>query len=416
MAKSPILLVTDVTPIPEYTGSNLRVKDLIRHLHESGQPLYVLLQRTQVEWETIAFLKQYTTDFFVTPNIRLASNRNSPRAGRGKKFHNYLVWHLSQSAAGNRGLNLLRRALGRPPVTFGGDLKDSDGHCSPETQQTLQTLNDQLNPRAIIVVYAWMAECLQELNTQAKLILDTIDVMHQRVERLKQYKLPVGWCICRDREMKILSQFDAIIAIQDEEAEVFRAMVPEKRVITVGTSHPLLPAALEPMAGRLLFIGGPNAGNIMGMESFLKEVWPGILKARPEAELAICGKIGGRLKTKAPRLLLQGFVEDVGQAYNEAAVVINPLWVGSGLKIKTVEALCRGKALVTTPCGIEGMVPPPEGACRVVEQPEQMAKAIIELLREPEKRKALESAAYDYARQWLSPSHVYRQLDELLNG
>ena len=50
-----------------------------------------------------------------------------------------------------------------------------------------------------------------------------------------------------------------------------------------------------------------------------------------------------------------GHKENIEKEYAEATVVINPAWIGTGLKIKTVEALARGKALVTTPKGIEGL-------------------------------------------------------------
>ena len=171
----------------------------------------------------------------------------------------------------------------------------------------------------------------------------------------------------RDEEARSMRGFDAIIAIQAEEAAEIRAMCPDQTVITLGTSSPPPPERdIEEHENTLLYVGGANGANIDGMRHFLERCWPRIRKACPRAELRVCGYIyQAFLSESHDGVEFLGHVDDIELEYAQAALVVNPIWVGTGLKIKTIEALARGKALVTTGKGIEGMQGDPSVACAI---------------------------------------------------
>ena len=84
-----------------------------------------------------------------------------------------------------------------------------------------------------------------------------------------------------------------------------------------------------------------------------------------------------------------GFVEDTTSLYAEAGVVISPLRAGSGLKIKLIEALAHGKAVVATPKTLQGVEALFSQAVCLAEDPNKFASAVTELLIDRNARAAL---------------------------
>jgi len=110
---------------------------------------------------------------------------------------------------------------------------------------------------------------------------------------------------------------------------------------------------------------------------------------------------------------LHGLVPSLEPYYADAAVVLNPVPYGTGLKIKTVEALCFGKALVTTPSGVIGL--PRDGDLPyVIAEIGDMAAPVSELLASPDRRDALGAAALAFARGRFAPEVAYAGLEALL--
>ena len=90
---------------------------------------------------------------------------------------------------------------------------------------------------------------------------------------------------------------------------------------------------------------------------------------------------------------MEGFVADVRPAYERAAVVIAPLVASAGTNIKILEAMAMGKAIVSTPAGINGLDLEPGVDVVVASDAQAVAEAILSLLRDPARRKSLEARA-----------------------
>lgn len=125
--------------------------------------------------------------------------------------------------------------------------------------------------------------------------------------------------------------------------------------------------------------------NVDGMIHFIQDIWPSIAEAHPEAR---CKIIGGRpppslLALAGPRVELTGFVSDLRPHLAAAAAVVVPLRLGGGTRLKIVEAMAMGKAIVSTTLGAEGIEAIPGRDLLVEDQPAAFADAVNRLLADP---------------------------------
>jgi polysaccharide biosynthesis protein PslH len=125
--------------------------------------------------------------------------------------------------------------------------------------------------------------------------------------------------------------------------------------------------------------------NIDGAIHFIQDIWPRIAEVHPEARFKI---IGGRpppslLALAGPRVELTGFVSDLRPHLAAAAVVVVPLRLGGGTRLKIVEGMAMGKAIVSTTLGAEGIEAVPGRDLFVEDEPAAFADAVNRLLAEP---------------------------------
>jgi len=118
-----------------------------------------------------------------------------------------------------------------------------------------------------------------------------------------------------------------------------------------------------------------------------------------------------------PGIEVEDFVSDVRPAYQRAAIVIAPLVVSAGTNIKIVEAMAMGKAIVSTPAGVNGLDVSPGRDVLIVNSGEEIAQAIALLLQDPAKRQPLEREArltaerkYDWDTIARAQAELYRNL------
>ena len=121
--------------------------------------------------------------------------------------------------------------------------------------------------------------------------------------------------------------------------------------------------------------------NIDGVIHFVQDIWPRIAAAHPQARFKI---IGGRpppslLALAGPRVELTGFVADLRPHLAAAAAVVVPLRLGGGTRLKIVEAMAMGKAIVSTTLGAEGIEAVPGRDLLIEDEPAAFADAVNRL-------------------------------------
>ena len=270
----------------------------------------------------------------------------------------------------------------------------------------------RFKPVAVIAEYIWMAPCLDVVPAGTLRVLDTHDLMHVR-KAMYEGQPEGAWVECsREEEQSLLAKADVVMAIQRHEAEVFRGMVPTKTVIHVPHCCEVRDTPLG--AGTndvVVFVGSTIEGNLLGLRAFLDTSWPIVRRFRPDAQLRIYGDIAGCIPARPDGVHAIGYVRNLMDAYRDASVVINPVALGTGLKVKSVEALAYGKALVTTSCGAEGLEDGRQGAFMLEDDPERFGHAVARLLDDENARTGLARRALAFARARFSPAAA---LDELL--
>jgi len=118
---------------------------------------------------------------------------------------------------------------------------------------------------------------------------------------------------------------------------------------------------------------------------FIRDIWPRIAEAHPEARCKIIGdRAPSSLQALAgPRVELTGFVSDLRPYLATAATVVVPLRLGGGTRLKIVEAMAMGKAIVSTTLGAEGIKAVPSRDLLVADEPVAFADAVNRLLADP---------------------------------
>jgi polysaccharide biosynthesis protein PslH len=157
----------------------------------------------------------------------------------------------------------------------------------------------------------------------------------------------------------------------------------------------------------------PNEDGIL---DFLDTTLPLIQREVPDVSLTIVGRNPSeRLRTgcNRPGVYVTGTVDDVRPYVDEAAVYVVPLRIGGGTRLKIFEALAMGKPVVSTTIGAEGL-PMVDGEHFIsADSPAEMARAVVSLLRDPARRRALGSAGRELVEQRHSWQRVALDFEQL---
>lgn len=172
--------------------------------------------------------------------------------------------------------------------------------------------------------------------------------------------------------------------ISDRDAETFRSWAGDDKVSTLpmafdeGCIHPFYEDAPSDPPVVLMVGNFGYGGNREGVYQVYRKVLPAVLARHPEAVFRFVGK-DFPSDVQHPRIQAAGFVEDLLGEYRRATIVLAPVTLGGGIKIKVIEALAAGKFLVATPKAMEG-IDAAEMENLVVVPLESFAAPIVEAL------------------------------------
>jgi polysaccharide biosynthesis protein PslH len=208
-------------------------------------------------------------------------------------------------------------------------------------------------------------------------------------------------------EPEQVRRFHHVIAVSETDRQAMRAMVDPSRISVVPTGVDLgkyqVDANTRPSGALVVFTGSMDwRPNIDGVEFFCHEIWPLVLAQVPAARFRIVGRDPDpRVKKLASASVeVTGTVPSIVEHLREAAVVVVPLRIGGGTRIKIYEGMAMGKATVSTTVGAEGLDVQHGRDILLEDTPAAFAAAIVQLLRDAEIRRRYEAAAAATARQY----------------
>ncbi|MCC6207113.1 MAG: glycosyltransferase [Gammaproteobacteria bacterium] len=323
-----------------------------------------------------------------------AGDRDAMRACWGDRYHS-----LSYRMPENRS-SKARRKVCKWLGSEGQYLYGIDEWYDPTANEFIRALAAKIGFDAVIAEYVFFSGALRCFGDGVLKLLDTHDAFTDRHRRyLAEGKKPLWFSTSRQEEARGLERADVVIAIQDNEARHFRE-ISHRRVITVGHIVPLDGVrGDEAKTAGMLYVGSGNEINVHAAKYFIDGILPGIRKHIPSATLTVAGGVCEKL-ADIPGVRLLGQVDDLAPLYRSAAVVVNPILFGTGLKIKTVEALGFGRSLVTTPAGAEGLEGVAGKAFMMADSEPAFSSAVITLLSDPGARRVLAENARECAAEW----------------
>jgi glycosyltransferase involved in cell wall biosynthesis len=385
MAK--ILFVSPISTHPVSQGCRVRLLNFAKEAAEAGHiPHLCYAPLNRGEGADIAEMRLFWGDrlhefkglaHFAPPPNSQRSNPFRRVAGRVRRW-------------GRRLLTRLRR-----PATFSVDTWYPTG-----LNDFLTALHSRHQFDTVVAEYLFFSQALTQFGESVRRVLDTHDAFSLRTQLFHRhgYGSQTGFTTDRHEEQKGLDRADVVIAIQDEEANYFRQLT-KKQVMRVGHLLKTDPPHPEPENTVVMAVGGPTAINVDGIRWFCTKVLPRIREQIPKAELWIAGDVCEAFPIAPCGSRLLGRVQNLSEFYRQAAVVINPVRVGSGLSIRSVEALAAGRPLVTTSAGARGLARGNGGGYLTADDRSAFAAAVIKLLIDPVSRKTEAAAARAYAER-----------------
>ena len=201
-------------------------------------------------------------------------------------------------------------------------------------------------------------------------------------------------------EQRILTRFDHVIAVSEHDKKLMSAWVEPERVTVVPTGVDTEQFCPDPQPGQekplVVFVGAMDwEPNVDAVKYFCAEIWPLVLAKVPGAHFRIVGRNPDR-RVRAlagSSVEVTGRVPSVVQHLREAAVVVVPLRIGGGTRIKIYEAMAVGKAVVSTTVGAEGLDVHHGQDIVLSDKPGDFAESVAVLMQDAEARGRLGLAA-----------------------
>jgi polysaccharide biosynthesis protein PslH len=252
---------------------------------------------------------------------------------------------------------------------------------------------------------------------------------HIRQERfyLRKAYLSLQNSRLRAFEEKVFSAVDAIVPITVNDEKAIRAMGFSNRIypcimgVNMAEYGPAPATAVKP---RTVFYFAsmdwlPNQEAVIW---FLENCWKKVHAVVPSARLIIAGR-GMPLSffhITEPNVSIVENVEDGRNFFRQHQVMIVPLWSGSGLRIKIIEGMAHGKAIVSTSIGAEGTGAVHGQNILIADTAEEFAGSVISLLTNDRMRGEMEKAASVFASQEFDNAKLVSRLTafykQLVNG
>jgi polysaccharide biosynthesis protein PslH len=194
-------------------------------------------------------------------------------------------------------------------------------------------------------------------------------------------------------EARSYSRFDLAVVVSEADQQLLHKRCPrlptELIPNCVDLSFFLLCA--DPGTSRTLLYFGhygypPNADAIL---YFCQEMLPLIRQKIPDVQVLVAGRQPPDELAKYPGVQVLGLVPDIRTCLAQADVVIAPLRIGGGTRIKILEALAAGKAVVSTRLGAEGLKVTHGENILLADEPAEFADCVVHLLEQPALRSEL---------------------------
>ncbi len=292
----------------------------------------------------------------------------------------------SEQSRASLGFALMRGVLGEHPFVV-------QKYASADMRKRIAELLPQFD-----IVHVDMLPLAALVGaTRVPMVLNAHNVEHELLERRIEIETrPLHRAFLRTQvgrlrhfEATVCRRAARILACSETDAQQLSALAPQTPVTVVPNgvdTQAIGTSDAEPRAHRMIFVGQMSwFPNRDGVAWFLDEILPRIVRVRPDAQFALVGKNAGLQvpSSIAGNVQLLGFVDDLVPVMTDAAVYVVPLRAGSGTRLKVLEAMAFGKAIVTTHIGSEGIALDDGENAIYADSADDFAAAVLRVMDDP---------------------------------
>lgn len=290
---------------------------------------------------------------------------------------------------------------------------------SSSAAERLKALAERWRPDVIRVDYPAMAHYLGTLDgipSPRVLVLydPPLEAARNRAQMFGGRLAPLEVAAWRRFEQRALARADAVVVFTERDRRALGASSSLRvRVIPVGAD--VETPALDPQGSSdsLVFVGGlHHAPNADAATHLARELMPAIRRRRRDAVLTLVGG-GAPGSLGGEGLRVTGRVPDLQPYLDAAGVVVAPLRLGGGMRIKVLDAIVAGKAVVGYPPAMAGLDVEDGVHVLIAGDEEAFVTAVCDLLDDPDRRATLGRSAREWAQAnlgWERPLDAYDEL------
>jgi glycosyltransferase involved in cell wall biosynthesis len=394
-----VAIVDEELPYPPNSGKRIRTFQLISRLAERHQITYVCHRNAdaeEVEQAEAVFGELGIETMVVSRPVQ-------PRSGPG--FY------------GRLAANLLS------PLPY-----SVTSHTSDELLHAMRAVNDRQDIDLWQAEWTPYAQSFQVLGNARRLIMAhnvESEIWRRYYESetnpLKRWYIGLQWRKYEHFERRVFQQADLTVGVSDEDAALIREKFAGKRVevISNGVDTAFFrPDRPERDPNQVLFLGSLDwRPNLDAVDQLLSTVFPAVRAQEPSARLCLVGRNPPealcRRAASMPGVELHANVPDVRPFLDHSALMVVPLRIGGGSRLKILEAFAAGLPVISTRVGAEGLRVRDGDQLAIVDHPEQMAARILTSLRDPRPGLAQAEAGRGLVEEEYDWRILADQLDEL---
>jgi len=230
----------------------------------------------------------------------------------------------------------------------------------------------------------------------------------------------IAWLRWQREEIAHWRRARRLIAVSEIDAERMRSLFPAAVVDVVpnGVEVGAAPSgARDDSRSGALFVGSTWYPNVDGANRLIQEIAPRVWRELADFRFHVAGKVCSSSQlvvTTDRRIVRHGFVDDLEPLYRSAAMVVAPLRLGHGTRVKILEAMIAGAAVVSTAKGAEGLDLVPGTHLLEAESDAAFADAIVRLARDPALASRLAAAGNAHVRATYGWDAIAERLVESL--
>jgi len=224
------------------------------------------------------------------------------------------------------------------------------------------------------------------------------------------------------RELDLIKKYDKTILVSPDEVNFLRKKTGKHNIYYIYPSVKTesINTAIEKVYPSISFMGLLNVPhNEKALLKFLKRIFPEIKKIYPNIKFYIVGanptkKIEKEVKKYSQNIILTGYVKDFKSYISKTNIFIAPIYFGTGIKTKILDAMALGLPVVTTPIGAEGLKVKHLDNIVIAYNEKEFLDFIVLLLRNKNLRESIGIKAYEYVKKFHNYENIKKQFLKIL--